>query len=95
MTFGFFLSDRLVAFTINEILSGGYYMGHFGKAEPDIRGLGDALESETAVMMQRMNCSVMNYQQDLGLPGLRKAKQSWMPVGLLKKYTIGMRENSL
>ena len=92
VTLGIFMDDHLVAFNIHEILTNGHCMVHFGKAVPDIRGLGDALESETAVMMQRMNCSVMNYQQDLGLPGLRKAKQSWMPVGLLKKFTIGMKE---
>lgn len=85
---GAYLGTDLVGFTINETLHSGYYMGHFGKADPDIPGLSAHLESQTARVMAELGCSFMNYQQDLGIPGLRKHKESWHPVSRLHKYTV-------
>lgn len=86
--FGTFMNEQLAAFNIYEILPGNYCMLHFCKADPDFRSLADTSESETAQLMGRMNCSIINFEQDLGLPGLRQSKQSWVPVGFLKKYSI-------
>ena len=85
---GVFLGGDLVAFTINEVVHGGFYMAHFGKALPRYRGLSELLEYETARAMQQLGCDRMNFQQDLGLPGLRAAKRGWRPAGYLKKFTL-------
>lgn len=88
---GAWLDEQLVGFTVNELLPDGFYMGHFGKALPSCRGLSDFLEHDTAKIMQSLGCDRMNNQQDLGLPGLRKAKRSWRPVSFLEKFTVELR----
>jgi hypothetical protein len=85
---GAFLGDILAGFTINEPVHDNFYMGHFGKSDPDITGCGDLLEFETAKVMRQRGCVRMNNQQDLGLVGLRRYKQSWRPNRFLKKYTL-------
>ncbi len=84
-----FLGNELVGFTMNEVVPDGYYVGHFGKADPQYRGLGAFLEQETAKRMIARGCRWMNYEEDLGSPGLRAYKQSFNPVTFLKKFTIG------
>ena len=34
---------------------------------------------------------VLNREEDLGIPGLRKAKQDWHPVTQLKKAIVEIR----
>lgn len=91
LTFGAFFDGQLVAFTMNEMVPGGYYVGHFGKADPRHRGLGLYLEQETAKRMIDRGCVWMNYEEDLGAPGLRAYKRSLNPVAFLKKYSITRR----
>lgn len=88
ITVGAFLGDELVAFTMNEVVPAGYYIGHFGKADPQYRGLGAFLEQETAMRMIQRGCRWMNYEEDLGSPSLRAYKRSFGPVAFLKKFTI-------
>ena len=89
VTVGALLEGALACFTINEAIHDGYYMAHFGKCDPQRRGLSDLLESETARLMRDLGCSQMNFQQDLGLPGLRRYKRSWAAGAFLKKFSIG------
>ena len=91
VTVGALLDGALAGFTINEPIHDGYYMAHFGKCDPQWRGLSDLLESETARFMRGLDCSWMNHQQDLGLPGLRRYKRSWAAEAFLKKFSIGRR----
>ena len=86
---GALLDGALAGFTINEPVHGGYYMAHFGKCVPQWRGLSDLLESATARLLRDLGCSRMNFQQDLGLPGLRQYKRSWGVSAFLKKFTVG------
>jgi hypothetical protein len=85
------LDSALVGFTINEPAHDGYYIAHFGKCDPEWRGLSDLLESETARLMRDLGCSWMNFQQDLGLPGLRRYKRSWAAEAFLKKFSVTRR----
>ena len=94
VSLGAFIDDRLEGFTINEVVPDGHYIGHFGKSNPDFSGLTVFLESETARLMHSFNCRVMNYQQDLGLVGLRQFKHSWNPASYLKKFTVCRRTHN-
>lgn len=91
ISLGAFLDDRLEGFTINEVVHDGHYMGHFGKTNPDCSGLAVVLESETARLMEPLGCKHMNYQQDMGLPGLKRFKHSWHPASYLRKFTVCRR----
>jgi len=88
VSLGAFVDGRLEGFTFNEVVHDGHYMGHFGKTNPDCTGLAVVLESETARVMQSLDCKFMNYQQDLGLDGLKRHKSSWHPTAHLKKYSL-------
>ena len=93
VTVGALLEGALAGFTINEAIHDGYYMAHFGKCDSQWRGLSDLLESETARLMRDLGCSRMNFQQDLGLPGLRRYKRSWGADAFLKKFSVGRRRS--
>lgn len=88
---GAFVDGDLRGWTVNEVVHHGHYMGHFGKAHPRYVGLMDVLEHETAKIMALQGCTHCNYQQDLGLPGLRAAKRAWHPVHVLRKFRVEMR----
>lgn len=77
-----------LGFTLNENLGNGYYMAHFGKTLSGHTGLSEWLELETARRMQAQGCQWMNFQEDLGNPGLRRMKQSWNPCYLLRVYDV-------
>lgn len=78
----------VLGFTINELLPDGFYMGHFGFTVPEQSGLSDLLELETAKVMTVQGCTRMNFQEDLGIEGLRNLKLSWQPQFLLHKYDL-------
>ena len=61
-------------------------MGHFGKIDEDCPGLFQYLECVTAQYLKKRGCKYMNYEQDLGLPGLRESKISWGPSFFLKNH---------
>ena len=85
---GAYVAGVLVGFTINEPVHDRFFMAHFGKTDPKLPGLCEFLESETARIMRAFGCSWMNYQQDLGLLGLRQYKRSWGHYRFLKKLNI-------
>jgi hypothetical protein len=81
-------AGAMLGFTMNELLLDGFYMGHFGFTLPDNLGLADLLELETAKVMSAQGCTRMNFQEDLGIEGLRNFKLSWKPQYLLHKYDL-------
>jgi len=77
------------AFSINEDIGGGYAMCHFEKAlKVHHENIYTFLASETAEKVQALGCKYVNWEQDLGLEGLRKSKISFHPSRMLKKYTV-------
>jgi hypothetical protein len=80
-----FIEDRVEAFTIAEQLNEDTAVIHFEKANPKITGLYQVINqwfSEKALSKY----TYINREQDLGIPGLRRAKMSYHPVDFIKKY---------
>lgn len=89
---GFFAGGRLVAFTVWEHLPGTEYaLFHFQKADRDYPGLSSWQEREMARLLQEMGQALINFEQDLGIAGLRAHKRSLRPCRFLRKYTIAER----
>ena len=60
------------------------------KANPNIRGLYPYINQQF-ILNEFENVEFVNREEDLGIPGLRKAKLSYHPVKFVEKYTV--REN--
>jgi hypothetical protein len=77
------------AFSIHEIIDENFAICHFEKAlKIQHAHLSIFLAREAAKELLRKGCQRVNWEQDLGLEGLRKSKLSYKPESMLKKYKI-------
>ncbi len=60
---------------------------HFEKGSPDFDGIYKAINTETAHRV-RPFFAYINREEDLGIPGLRKAKLSYHPDHFIEIYNI-------
>jgi len=81
------------AYAIGEELSPGTAVCHFEKAMPGLQGLGQLINQWFALYSLR-GFDFVNREQDLGIPGLRQAKQSYYPHHMVNKFSalIGSTE---
>lgn len=85
---GVYIEGKMEGFVIGEVLEKGYAMLHFEKASSvKIVGIYSFLMHSFAVALSDRGCKFVNHEQDLGLPGLRKHKESLLPR-MIKKYTV-------
>lgn len=82
-----YVNDKISAFTIGEKVNEEMAIIHIEKADSDIRGLYNFI-NRSFVENYFINIPYINREQDLGIEGLRKAKLSYEPVSLAKKFTI-------
>ncbi|MCX8022490.1 MAG: phosphatidylglycerol lysyltransferase domain-containing protein [Syntrophorhabdaceae bacterium] len=83
------IENKVMAFTIGEMLNEDTAVVHIEKADPQIPGLYQAINlmfCEKAWEGVRF----INREQDLGLPGLREAKLSYHPHHFVEKYKISL-----
>jgi len=88
-----FIHDTLIGFGIDEIESSEYAMSHFIKADVSYKGIYEYINEQVSKYLESQKVQYWNWQQDLNLPGLRKVKNSYRPITLLKKYTIALNED--
>lgn len=79
-------NNRVVAFTIGETLNSDTFVVHIEKAFSDVQGAYPAINQQF-VEHNMSEFLYVNREEDLGKDGLRKAKLSYKPEFLLKKYT--------
>lgn len=78
--------DKIVAFTIGEPLNTDTFVVHFEKAFPDLQGAYPMINQQF-ILHEAQNYQYVNREEDTGDLGLRKAKLSYYPDLLVKKYT--------
>lgn len=78
-------SGVLVAFTIGEPLNSDTFVVHFEKAYPDLQGAYPMINQQF-VLHEAQDFTYVNREEDTGDLGLRKAKLSYYPDILLRKY---------
>jgi hypothetical protein len=82
------LDGKFVAFSINELLPGDFAVCHFQKSILSFENIDVFLSNLVAIELRHFGCQYVNWEQDLGIPGLRQLKESYMHEFFLKKFTI-------
>lgn len=79
-------AGEIVAFSLGEPLNLETLVIHVEKADSAIDGLYQLINNEFCIA-EANAFKYVNREQDLGLPGLRKAKESYHPVRMIETFT--------
>lgn len=82
---------RIEALTMGSFLNERVAHIHFEKANPEIRGLYQAINREF-LAREFSTTEFVNREEDLGLPGLRQAKMEYNPDHFAEKYDVTLAE---
>lgn len=82
-----YIDNKLEAFTLAEPLNDETAVVHFEKANTEIEGLYQVINQWFCQEALR-SFRFVNREQDLGMPGLRKAKQSYHPHHMVEKNVV-------
>jgi len=83
-----YIDEILVGFCIYELLEKGWAISHFGKCDNTFLNLYEYMMTIVLRELNSRNYAFLNYEQDLGIPGLRESKSSSIPTKFLYKYTV-------
>ncbi len=78
---------KVEAFSLGELLNSRTAVIHFEKANPEQSGFYPLINQQFCEHAWQ-EVELINREQDLGEPGLRRAKQSYHPVHLEEKYRL-------
>ncbi len=81
------INSEIEAFSLGEPLNSNTAVIHIEKANPDIPGLYVAI-NQLFCQNEWSGIEYVNREQDLGIDGLRRAKESYHPHHMVKKYTL-------
>ena len=80
----------VVGFSLGEIVNDTLFT-HIEKADRSCKGAYQMLVNQFAAAYGGGDVTYINREEDMGDPGLRRAKQAYHPVELLKKYVVEVR----
>ncbi len=80
---------RMIAYTIGERLDAETLLIHFEKGDPDYPGVYQAI-NQLFLSHHADQFQIVNREQDLDDPGLRKAKLSYHPVDFVRKFRVSL-----
>jgi len=80
---------RVIAYTLGERLTHDTYVLHFEKAFSEIQGAYAMINRENVKQILSLYPDIVyiNREEDLGIEGLRKAKESYYPEFMEEKYS--------
>ena len=84
------LRDKVQALTVGERLNSDTAVVHFEKANPAIRGLYQVINQRFCEHALK-GFEFVNREQDVGEPGLRRAKEGYHPHHFVEKYMLPFR----
>ncbi len=84
-----YVNGEMVAFTVAEETDSQTLLIHFEKGLPDYKGIYQAINR--MFLEENAHYSIVNREQDLGDPGLRKAKKSYNPTDYVRKYRVCLK----
>jgi len=81
------VEEKMAAYTVAERISDDTLLIHFEKGDPAFKGGYQAI-NQVFLEHSAGDLSIVNREQDLDNPGLRRAKLSYHPLGFVKKYRV-------
>lgn len=81
------INNKVEGFTFGEPLNSDTAVIHVEKGNPDIRGIYPVINQEFCANAWQ-HLLYINREEDMGLEGLRKAKESYYPVKMIEKYVV-------
>jgi len=84
------IGGRIEAISIGGKLGSRTVTVHVEKANTEYRGLYQAINNEFCKAMAT-GVKRVNREEDMGIPGLRKAKLSYKPVKFVEKYIVTLK----
>lgn len=89
------VDGTVVAYTVGEKICPGTMVVHFEKGMPSYKGIYQAINQCFAQeVAESGKITYLNREQDLDDEGLRKAKESYNPVGYVKKHKLIIKPKS-
>jgi hypothetical protein len=88
------LDGQIEAFSIGERLNPDTAVCHFEKAMPERTGLAQLI-THWFCKYSLSDFAYVNREQDLGITGIRQAKQSYYPDHMVKKVKVQLQEGEL
>ena len=85
------VDGKVEGFTLGERISDKAALIHIEKANQDIQGLYPFINREF-LKANYSDLQYVNREEDMGIPGLRQAKESYYPVFLINKYMVTLKE---
>lgn len=85
------IENKVVAFTIGQMLNDDTAVVHIEKADPEIPGLYPVINQQFCENNWK-DVRFINREQDLGIPGLREAKLSYYPDHMVQKFRITLNQ---
>lgn len=87
------VDGQLVAFSIGERLNANTMVVHAEKGDSAYSGVYQMMNNEFCIQ-EAQDFEFVNREQDLGIPGLRKAKKSYNPVKLVEAYKVKLKHKT-
>lgn len=87
--------EEVLAVTIGSRMGEDTFDIHFEKAREDVEGAYSVVNQEFAryLRQQHPELAYLNREDDMGLAGLRKAKESYLPHHMEEKYRASLLED--
>ena len=82
-----YVDDSPVALTFGEFIPNDTFLVHIEKADQTVQGIYTAINHAMANQVLG-RCRTLNREQDMGIEGIKKAKQSYHPSHLVPKFNI-------
>lgn len=86
------INGKIEAISIGGMLNSRTVTVHVEKANIEYRGLYQAINNEFCKHVAS-NIKLINREEDMGIPNLRKAKLSYKPVKLVEKYIVKFKKS--
>ena len=81
------LAGKVVAFSLGEQLNEDTAVIHIEKADFDVKGA-YAFINQQFVAREWKDLKFINREEDLGIAGIRSAKESYRPVKMIEKFNV-------